>query len=204
MVLLCHGCAQKKTFMRWLTVLMMSLRSKMLRRKPFTSKKLVARKVIFISPGNKPLPVKQSAKSAKGMWDKLNSRYEAATNAHKISLLTSLINTFYQAGKELGNYIVELETCSNWLTITGFPVAGKLEVAVLLVTVMNKEYLKSTVAALKTVDGVGATWDSVCSRPLEERRSDRTKNGASTPGNSQLRAGTVQTKANHSCKLSDN
>lgn len=76
------------------------------------------------------------------------------------STLTSLINNYYKAGKDLGNYIAELETCFNWLGVMDLPVAEEIQIAILLVSVIN-ESLKGTDAALKNVDGNKAPWDTI-------------------------------------------
>lgn len=109
----------------------------------------MAKEVIVASLGNKPLWVIQNAKNPKEMSGNLITRYEASSTANRINLLTSLINTRFQARKDLFDYIAELESNFNRLAIMIMPVAEKMQVAILLVSLMNEESLKSTVAELK-------------------------------------------------------
>lgn len=138
------------------------------------------RTVILTSLKDKPLQVIQNAKLPKEMWDSSNTRYEAASNANKIDLLTSLRYTRYQDGRDLGDYIAKRKTYFNRQAVIGLPVAEKMQVVILLVSVMNEDALKSAVAALRTADGEKATWDSVCFRLLEDRRSQQMMKGANT------------------------
>lgn len=97
------------------------------------------------------------------MWDKLDSRYKSASNVKEVNLLTTLIDTRYQASVDLSDYIVELETYFNRQDIMGVPVSEEKQVAILLVSETHEESLEITGVALKTVDGEKATWDSLCS-----------------------------------------
>lgn len=165
----------------------------------YTEKCRMARAVIVTSLGDKPLRVIQNAKTPEEMWKKLNARYEAASTANKINLLTSLINIRYQSAKDMGDFISELETHFNKLACMGLPIVEEMQVAILLVSVMHEESMKSTVAALKTVDADRATWDSVCSRLLEERRSQKMMKGDTISTNvGTLRAASVRGKYNGS------
>lgn len=128
----------------------------------------MARTVIVTSLGHKPWSGILNGNTPIALWDTLRAGYEAASSANKIKLLTSLIITQYQARKDLADYIAELETYFHRLAIMGLPMAKEIQIAILLVSVMNEELFKRTVVALKTVDGDKATWGSECSRLLEE------------------------------------
>lgn len=159
----------------------------------YAEKVSMARAIIVTALGDKPLRVIQNSPSPKEMWDKLRARYEAATTANKINLLTALVNTRYESGKDLGDYFAELETYFNRLAGMGLPVAEEMQVAILLVSVMHEETLKGTVAALKTVEDSKATWNNVCSRLLEEHRSQRVLSGINARSSSNhIRAATIR------------
>lgn len=160
-------------------------------RAPYTGKARITRAVIVTSIGGRSLRVVENTKTSKAMWDKINTRYEVASTASKINLLASLIIARYQDAKDLGDYIAELDFCFNKLGMMGLPVARKRLVTIMLQSVMNEESLKSTVAALKSMDGDRATSDRECSGLLEESLVQRMIESASTSGSSQLRAATV-------------
>lgn len=71
-----------------------------------------------------------------------------------------------------------------------------MQVAILLASVMNEECLKSTVAALQTVDGNRGTWDTVCSHLLEEYHSHQTGKSSNISADIPVRAATVNCKEN--------
>lgn len=62
----------------------------------------------------------------------------------------------------------------------GLPMIEKMQVAILLVSIMNDESLRSTVAASKTVDGDKATTGNVCSRLLEKYCAQQVMKGCNT------------------------
>lgn len=92
------------------------------------------------------------------MWDKSYTRYAAASTVNTIYLLMYLINTRYESGKDLGDYIAEPETYCNKLAVVELSVIEERQFAVSLVFVMNGDYLKSTVTALRAVDDDKTTW----------------------------------------------
>lgn len=80
------------------------------------------------------------------MWDKLNTRYEADSTDNKFNkfkLLTSLIRTRYQLGKDLVDSIAELDTYINKLSIMCLPVAEGIQVQILLESVMNEDFWRA-------------------------------------------------------------
>lgn len=91
------------------------------------------------------------------MCDKLKTWYQAASMVNKINMLTFLIPTSNQSDKDLEDNIAELETHFDKLAVMSLPGMGEMHVAILLVSVTNDESLKTTVAALKGLDGDKAT-----------------------------------------------
>lgn len=83
----------------------------------------MARSVMVTSLRNKPLRVKNNNETGEEMYNNLNARYERASAANKVYLLTSLINTHYQARKNMSDYTAEVEIHSNSPAILSLPVA---------------------------------------------------------------------------------
>lgn len=82
----------------------------------------MARAVKVTSLGDKRLQVLQIAPK-KEMVDRFCTKYGLASTANKSNLLASLMNTCYQARKELGTCIAELEIYLTALAITRIAVA---------------------------------------------------------------------------------
>ena len=139
----------------------------------FMEKMRKARAVLITALGNKPLRVVQTASDPLEMWRKLHDRYAGSSSASKIGVLTSLMNKKYSPGKDMGEYLTELESMFNRLCSMGMPIAEPMQVAILLVSLGCEEEMAGTVAAIKTMDEDRATWDYVSSRLLEEQRSRR-------------------------------
>lgn len=59
------------------------------------------------------------------------------------------MNTRYTSGRDVGDYLVELETSLSKLSSLGLPVAENMQVALSLVSLMNEDALPGTVAAMK-------------------------------------------------------
>ena len=149
-----------------------------------------ARAVIVMALGDRPLRAVQTAEGPMEMWSKLHERYAGSTTASKIGVLTTLMNTRYESGEDIRDYIAKFETMFNRLEIMGSHIDEAMQVAILLVSLLNDETLSSTVAAIKTMDEEKATWDYVTSRLMEEQRSRRLADDADENA-SKIKAATV-------------
>lgn len=69
--------------------------------------------------------------------------YAAASAAEYINHLMSLITTCFETGKDLGDYIAEVESYFNELAIMVLPVVGDIQAAALLGLVINERSLKA-------------------------------------------------------------
>lgn len=138
-----------------------------------TKKVRKARAIIINSLGDKPLRAVQSATDPRDMMTKLVERYAASTTANKIAVLTNLIHTRYESGKDMGEYLSEMESLFNKLAAMGLPLASEMQVAVLLVSLTSEESLSGTVSAIKTMDEGRASWEYVSGRLIEEVRSQK-------------------------------
>lgn len=115
-------------------------------------RKRLAKSVIVTSFGDKPLRAVQSAGSPKEMWTKLKVRYAADTMGNKVGILLSLLNCHFKKDKDMGDYLTEFETKFNKLSRMQLPVAEKMQVAFLLVSLSNEKCLSRTIATLKAME----------------------------------------------------
>lgn len=83
------------------------------------------------------------------------------------------MNTRYNSGKDTGDYLADLQTSLSKHGSAGLPVAKEMQVAILLVSLINEEALFRTVAALKTLDESHCIWEKVSGRVIKEQQSQR-------------------------------
>ena len=130
-----------------------------------------ARAIIVTSLGDKPLRAIQSCEKPSEMFTKLNKRYAASTTASKIAVMTSLINKRYEEGKDMGEYLSEMESLFNKLSVMKSPLDSDMQVAILLVSISSIDFLAGTISAIKTMESERATWEYVSARLIEEMKS---------------------------------
>jgi len=137
-----------------------------------------AKAIIITALGNKPLRVIQSVESPSEMWVKLGDRFAAATTANKIAVLSAFMNKRYESGKDMGEYLADIETLFNKLAAMGMALVEPMQVAILLVSISSVDSFQGTVAAIKTMEDHKATWDYVSGRLIEEQRTQKMSDSA--------------------------
>lgn len=94
--------------------------------------------LIVTTLGYRLLRGMQSASGPARMWTKLIALYAESPAASRIVVSGSLMNIRYSSGKEMEDYLDELGTSFNKMVFWGFAVAEEMNVAILLVSLMNK------------------------------------------------------------------
>lgn len=88
-------------------------------------------KVVIVSPLRDRLShVVQSAPSPADMWTSLTASHGVCLTGNKICVLNSSMNTRYSSGRDMGNYLGELQTFFNKLCSTGLQVVEEMRVAI--------------------------------------------------------------------------
>ena len=75
------------------------------------------------------------------MTTKLKKRYAESTIANKIVMMISLRNKRYEEGKDMGQYISEIESLFDKLSVMRSPLDSKMQVAILLVSISSVDNL---------------------------------------------------------------
>lgn len=117
----------------------------------------MVRAIIVSDFGENPLEAFHSTLSLKQMKDRLEARYEAATDASKVNILTTFVNTVYKSGEYFWDSIADLEFHFSKQASLCLSVAERMQVATLLDSVMDESALKDAVAAWVTVKYNNAT-----------------------------------------------
>lgn len=83
------------------------------------------------------------------------------------------MNTHYKSGEGMGDYLAEPWTSFTKQSFMALPVAEEIQVAILVVSLMNLESLSAIAVALKTLEHSKATWRKVGGKLVKEHRSKK-------------------------------
>ena len=143
--------------------------------------------MIIIALGNEPLKVVQKhSKDPSLMWEKLITRYAGKNTSNKLTLLNEVFSKSFSMGEIMCDYIGDLETAFTKLDNAGIPLTEIIQVAVLLGSNKNCPEYEAMVAAMQTMDEDKKTWDTVCTRLIEEYK-DRFE----SPRGGRIQSGTA-------------
>ena len=123
----------------------------------YTKKALKARAYIVVALGDLPLRSVLAEDTPYKIWLKPHARYASLLASSRIIVLTTIMNKKLEADTIMRERVSELESLFHRRLAMKSPLEEEIQVAILLVSLSERENFRGTVSAIKTMDPKLAT-----------------------------------------------